>query len=341
MRSRFSLLLKKRGRRRTGSPLLAASGAIASDLIFLSVGVGGAIAMLRERDQWAAWALAIPLSLAAIGGVGLWRTLRRVGASPEWVRWRADRPWLPHRLPSVLSASPLPSVESATDSPGVRMQYRLPIDGARGWRVVGMALICVLWNGLVGFFLVEIVSNVLQGNVNWPITLLVAPLAFAGVGLGYELMRDAWTATGVGVTRVEVSDLPMIPGGTYRCVVIQAGQLRVRSLVAALVCEEVATYLQGTDSRVATAEVYRNTLLRERRFDVDPARPFEAEFEIEIPADAMHSFRSTHNEVAWSVEVQCLAHRWPSFRRRFPLCVYPAPAQPASATKGQLSGAAT
>lgn len=327
MRSRFPLLLKKRGRRRTGSPLLAASGHLAAQCVLLAVGLGGAAAMVREPSAWPRWALIVPVSLCIVGAFGLWRTLQRAGASAEALRWRAERPWRFDRAPAKSPPLPLPLVEGANDSPGIRLRYRLPIDGAGAWRIVGMGLICLLWNGLVGFFLVEIITHLIVGPVNWPVTLLVAPLAFAGVGLAYELLRDAWSATGAGGARVEVAQLPLALGGRCAGVVIQGGPLKVRSLVVLLVCQEVATYLQGTDARTATVDVYRQTLLRERRFEIASERAFEAGFEITIPADAMHSFRSAHNEVAWWIEVRCLAQRSPAMRRRFPLCVYP-PAAP-------------
>ncbi len=37
----------------------------------------------------------------------------------------------------------------------------------------------------------------------------------------------------------------------------------------------------------------------------------------------MHSFKAAHNEVRWCLEVLVVPIRWPKFRRRFLVCVYP------------------
>lgn len=285
--------------------------------------------LLRGGMRWGAWLLlTAPLSLAVIGVVGVARALVKTSASIEsryTTAQHASRfaPFAGSRV-SVALATALPPTHDVSDSPGVKLRYRLPIEGATGWRLVGMTVMCVAWNLLLGFFLVGVASDLWKGQPNWPVIVVVTPLTAAGGWLAYSLLRDAWSASGVGVTQVEIATHPLIPGQTGGGVVLQAGQFRARWLTISLVCDEIATFCEGTDTRTSTQEVYRELLHRERRFRVEVDRPFEQAFTFTVPPGAMHSFLSPHNEVRWSLEVRATPMRWPEFRRRFRLCVYPA-----------------
>lgn len=284
--------------------------------------------VLSSPFRWGPWfVLLIPLSLVGIGVVGLVRTVLRAGASIERrhaVAQQASKfdPFAGSRV-SIALATGLPPTTDVNDSPGVKLRYRLPIEGAASWRLVGMAVMCVAWNLLVGFFLVGVITDLVYGQPNWPVTLVVIPLACAGGWLAYSLLRDALAASGVGVTQVEIAMHPLMPGQTGGGVILQAGQFRARWLNVSLVCDEIATFCEGTDTRTSTQEVYRELLHRERRFRVAVDRPFEQAFTFTVPENAMHSFLSPHNEVRWSLEVRASPMRWPEFRRRFRLCVYP------------------
>ncbi|MEN1682149.1 MAG: hypothetical protein AAGJ46_21435 [Planctomycetota bacterium] len=287
----------------------------------------GRATLARGFRWWPWWMLLIPLSLVVIGVVGMIRSALKSTASVErryLVAQHASRfdPFTGERL-SVASATALPSTDDVDDSPGVKLRYRLPLEGGGAWRLAGMTLICVVWNLLVGVFLIGVLADLVSGTPNWPVTAVVMPLAAAGAWLAYALLRDTVGASGVGVSRVEIATHPIIPGQTDGGVVLQAGQFRLRWLSISLVCEEIATYCEGTDTRTETAEVYREELHRSRRFRIDNDRPFEQAFTFTVPEGAMHSFLSPHNEVRWLLEVRGMPVRWPEFRRRFRLCVYP------------------
>ena len=90
-----------------------------------------------------------------------------------------------------------------------------------------------------------------------------------------------------------------------------------------LVCDEETTYRQGTDTRSESCRVYERSLRREDDFEVTGAVPFERECDVQVPAGAMHSFKSKHNEIAWKILVRGSPVRWPDFERSFPVLVYP------------------
>jgi len=97
----------------------------------------------------------------------------------------------------------------------------------------------------------------------------------------------------------------------------------MNSLEMLLVCDEETTFRQGTDTRIERERVYSGPLFRREQFEVAGAAPFEAECELEVPAGAMHSFKSGHNAIAWKILVKGSPVRWPDFERSFPVIVYP------------------
>jgi len=62
----------------------------------------------------------------------------------------------------------------------------------------------------------------------------------------------------------------------------------------------------------------------EVRFVIDRTNPFEYQCVFSIPDQAMHSFLSPHNRVAWKLVAKVNAATWPVFLRSFPIIVYPA-----------------
>ena len=150
-----------------------------------------------------------------------------------------------------------------------------------------------------------------------------------GAVLAVFFVRQLMVTTGIGPTFVEISEHPLLPGGQYRLYVSQAGRLKMRSLDVALVCEEEATYRQGTNTRTESREVCRQPLLHREEFQVLPGEPFATECVLRVPAGAMHSFKAAHNEVQWRIVVQGDVADWPEFRRSFPVIVHPSGARSA------------
>ncbi|NJO14086.1 MAG: hypothetical protein HC870_02780, partial [Rhizobiales bacterium] len=65
----------------------------------------------------------------------------------------------------------------------------------------------------------------------------------------YYCSKQFLIATGIGPTLVEISDYPFYPGRVYRLFLSQGGRLTINSLEVLLVCDEKATYQQGTNTR--------------------------------------------------------------------------------------------
>jgi hypothetical protein len=217
----------------------------------------------------------------------------------------------------------VPPIDAVVDSPGVKLRYRLPIDAAPSQLSIALAIVCVVWNTLVIGFVVQVVRQYFVGQTNPLLVWLTVPFVMAGAWTIFAFVQQILSTSGIGTTLLEVSDHPFHPGRRYEAFVSQTGRLHVRWFQVQLVCQEQATYHQGTDTRTATAVVHRETVFSERKFDIAPGTAFEAQFSFEVPAEAMHSFEAAHNAVTWALVVRGRMARWPEFERRFPLYLYP------------------
>lgn len=277
---------------------------------------------------WWPWPVAlIPASLLAVGIWGIVASLMHVSTSAErrsMVAVKAMR-LDPRRDVAGNQSSVLSTYDADVESPGTRYAHRLPLVGSGAWRMAGLFFVCAVWNTLLAYFLYVIsLRQVVRDDSVWFALGLVVVLGIVGVWLAFHLVRELWERRGIGMTQVEVAEAPLTVGGSTEGYLMQQGQMQLASLVLRLVMEEVANYEQGTNSQSAVERVYEKEIRRWRGLEVTYGLPFEADFTVEIPPSAMHSFRAPHNEIRWLIEVRGMTHRQQEIIRRFPLCVLPA-----------------
>jgi hypothetical protein len=352
MLPRPRLFVKKRGTRRTGARW---AGELAEGLMSAGLMAAGTFGLYwliyqvvsaKGAGRWPWFAMVIPVAVFVYGAIGLVRLLWHRAASTER-RAAAARNATGWELPGIVArpnhpALPsVPAVDVVTDSPGIGLAYRLPIDAASGWVSFTMAAVCLAWNTLVAVFVVQVIQMHRAGQPNWLLTWLMVPFVLGGAWTLFELARQVLLNMAVGTTRVEISHHPFHPGGTYHGIVSQTGRLHVRWLQVQLVCDEQAIHQQGTDTRRAICRVHCSTLFSQRKFDITPQQPFDAAFDITVPDSAMHSFVSPHNAVMWALLVRGRMARWGDFERRFPIYVYPTAVAAPSASTTQLSATKT
>ena len=287
------------------------------------------VAVLVRGYSWWVWLVfVVPVSFIVIGLGGFLCSVLHWGKSAE------------HRAALAQQASEyesfefngrrrpkFPNVPDDTDvanNPGNTLEFRLPIGTSPGWALFGMLLACLFWNGIVSIFVVLAVGAHLDGNPDWLMTLFIIPFVLVGIVLIVIFIRRLLVTTGIGPTLVEISAHPLHPSDQCRLFISQPGRLTFNAIEVLLVCEEKATYRQGTNTRTETREVYQQEILRCEDFEVHRGLPFETQCELAVPAAAMHSFRSEHNEVNWTVVVKGDVAGWPDYRRAFPVVVQPA-----------------
>ena len=290
------------------------------------------IAILVRGYRWWFWlTFLIPGSFLLIGGGGFVYALLHWGASAERRAAMArqakqielfDRGGRPE--------DPFPNVPSCSDisnSPGTTLRYRLPLEASQVWALIASFLGCLVWNGLVAAFAVCAFSGNADEPRDWLWTggaiLFFLPFVLVGLLLIYLFIRQLLLTAGIGPTQIEISDHPLHPGQSYAIHVSQWGRLSMNSLEILLVAEEKATYRQGTDTRTETQRVHQQQVFCQEAFAIRRGLPFEKQGTIEIPSEAMHSFRSEHNEVIWKLLVLGNMKRWPDYERSFHVVVYP------------------
>jgi hypothetical protein len=286
------------------------------------------VVLKRGYSGWYWLEFLVPMSFVVIGGWGLLYAVLHWGKSAESRAAMMRHTQLDLRGTGGPSAPCLPSVpdwSDITSSPGTRLAFRLPITSSPAWVLFGLLLACLLWNGVVSWFVVLAVHQHLAGQPDWSLTLFVVPFLLAGIAMIALFVRQLIVTTRIGPTLVEISAHPLLPGSEYRVFVSQSGRLKMESLDLSLVCEEEATYRQGTNARTETREVYRQQVLRREQFEVRQGASFEAECALCVPAYVMHSFKANHNAVQWKLVVQGDVAGWRGFRRSFSVIVQPAP----------------
>jgi hypothetical protein len=302
-------------------------------------------AVLVRGYSWWFWLLVLaPLGFMLIGGGRLIYALWQWGKSPEHRAAQGQ----PGRLELFdeldVRSKLLPSVprdDNITNSPGTHLKYRLPINASQSWRLFAATLTCLIWNGIVVFFIVIAIRNHLRGIADWWLDAFIVPFLAAGGYLIYFFIRELLIATGVGPTQLEISEHPLLPGQAYDLYLSQTGHLTMNYVEIALECEETSTYRQGTDSRTESCTVFRHPVFEQREFEVLPGTPYEARCRLEVPAGVMHSFRANHNEVQWKLVVRGDVAGWPNFERAYSIIVLPPkqlPAGVASQLTRQLAG---
>ncbi len=281
------------------------------------------LVVLGRRFRWWPWPVALlPASLLAVGLWGVTATLLQVTTTAERRRVVSRR---------VQSLDPLSSASGKTgielsgsyEQPGTHLAYRLPIDSSPNWRLVGMIFVNTLWNTLLVYFGYVATLSWMRGNPRWLVSWLVLLLGSIGVWLAFRLIQELWSTRRIGMTQIEVSHHPIVPGQTITVYLAQTGRGKLASLAVELICEEQAMFLQGTDSRQWIECVHRQPINRWRRLAIEPGQPFIAEFELQLDSRVMHTFVATHNQVRWWLVVRATARRGTSFERRFPIDVQP------------------
>jgi len=268
----------------------------------------------------------LPGSLIVIGGVGLVGALLRSSTSTERraalaSQTRAELFEASARLESDYPS--IPSLAEIVDSPGTRLAYRLPIDVSSGWRLAGTLAACIVWNAIVAVFAAIAIRDAVAATPDWMMTAFLIPFATGGVALIWITARRLLVTTKVGPTTLEISGHPLQPGESYEVLMTQTGRLKYQSLTVSLVCEEVACFSQGTNTRTERRRVHESRVYSRESFVVQAGVPFEDIFMVRIPSDAMHSFESEHNELQWKLIVDGVVAGGPNYNRDYPIVVYP------------------
>ena len=230
--------------------------------------------------------MTVSASFIVMGAVGFWYRVLKVATSDEHREIIAkhglvSRPNRPHT--KVLLPPMVPLLTPFTDSPGAKLAYRLPGEWPGTGELIAIGLFAMAWNAMMAVFCVFAVVGFLQGKVQYKLIVLLVPGIYIGLRSGQLFFRSYVRAIGIGSTTVEIEDLPLIPGRTYKLLLVQYGRLVIKKLSIRLVCEEESTYHFGTDVRTERAAVWLQPIMEQGRCRIDWGRPLELESQFSIP----------------------------------------------------------
>lgn len=336
------LLLKKRGHRWTGSRILGNVGEGAVFVALLLIGSCSLITLGASRLVYIPWfsdqtlssgvavtVILILASLIVIGIGGLIWTALRLSTSVE------RRSALSRKTPQLQPGSEfyppardyptIPRNENLVNSQGVHLAYRLPSRSPLTWSLLAALTFSLMWSALFTVFAVTLVTQFLGGKFLWYLAPVVVVLGIIAWRSTHFLNRRLQEAVQVGPTHVEVSDVPFFPGGHYDVAIIQFGKMTLRKLRVSLVCDEEATFREGTDVRVERRRVVDRDILAEESVRIVPATPLVRWATIHCDDHAMHSFQSVSNAIHWGIHVRGIMADGTDFTREFSIVIFPPP----------------
>lgn len=272
------------------------------------------------------FALIIPSSLFLIGiGVGIHAlTAPRPGGSKEKAAiLTAGRKALEGDSAPRGEFPNIPPLDEITDSPGIRLAYRLPIIDSPVWTLCVLVGVTLAWNAGCLVFLTIAACRFLLTFADLMMLAYLMPFLCVGLWLLAFTFIQLRNATIVGPTLVEIESCPLFPGKSVHIFLSQGGGRPLQWLNVVLVCEEEVVFTHGTNTRRERQRVYQRLIFGEEAINVTHEQAFEVMFPLEIPRGAMHSFTSARNQIHWRIIVQGKTGRYPMFERSFPLVVYP------------------
>ncbi|MEM9942311.1 MAG: hypothetical protein AAF939_12160 [Planctomycetota bacterium] len=292
--------------------------------------------------------IVLALSLVCLGTYWIARLIWDFGVSADRrgaLATRASELELVQDFRKPRTKLPAIPAERLPPRPGRKLKFRLQPSPRNVWGLLTSAAFSIVLTSTFTILLI-IVINALQNrtsqwetgiqqsigpsrlsslpDVPWIAAVLSLPILAAAFWSIYLFIRQLLKLTGIGPTGLEVSAYPFQVGECYRFGISQTGRVRLKLLDVSLVCHEIATYDEGTDIRTENREVFSKRLFRRRGIMLRRGQAFYSEFQMQIPAGAMHSFKSSNNRIQWKIIVVAQAKNWPRLNRNFTVLVHPA-----------------
>jgi hypothetical protein len=247
----------------------------------------------------------IPLLFAAIGAGGLFGVFVYKG-----------KPTVPVAAPGIPAA---PTVVATTKG-----SVQLKTSSSPAARFGCFLVFALFWNGIVSIFVVQTVSGWKGGHGDGCSTVFLIPFVLIGlllIGLmvhGFLAMFNPRPTLKLSSSSIALGDLLEVEWETIGNVD------RVRSFSITLEGREEATYKRGTSQSTDKSTFAVITLAQANRGK--ELRRGKAKFT--VPADTMHSFKSSHNKFVWAIHVKGDIPWWPDIGEEFPIDVLPQRAAP-------------
>jgi hypothetical protein len=265
------------------------------------------VAVIDRRFQW--WSLLglLFLLLSVAGGFIATRGRHR---SPSLARRHSSTP--------LLDSSSAVTDDDELFAPRWDGPLKLKPESTRLGRLIGLMVVALIWNGILGIFLYQAVGG-RGGGLDVCFSLFLVPFVVIGlvllIGVVHQLLGLANP-----VVEIALSNGMVAPGDeldvAWEC---QGRTGRIRQLTLVIEGIEQARYTRGTDT-FTDEETFCTIQVAE------VSEPAEIQFgsrSIRIPQQTIPSFEAPHNKVLWKIRVNGDIPRWPDIKEEFPFRVKP------------------
>jgi hypothetical protein len=214
----------------------------------------------------------------------------------------------------------MPSPPETPATPPVRLSRETPFRSQIGCTL----FLAVL---LLAFAAFAFVAGTEPGKNQWVPWVVGAMFGLFGLLLLLAFVRQ-WAARHMGMTLVEVSAEPLLPGKAATFCVIQPGPAKLKSLRASLVCTEITLVplphapAGRSDHRREERILSTETLISAGHLHVLPGRFWIERRDYSLPADAPVSSTVGKVTVVWRIEVWGKGYGLASFMHPFPVDVF-------------------
>jgi hypothetical protein len=279
--------------------------------------LGFAVVQILSQPGWnEEWlqGLAVALPLVSLGVLCLGSALQ----------FATQRLWLRPHLPDETLPPREPETAYRTGTTWAIALERDRPTASGALVLVGTAL---YWNIPLAVLWVGFAELARANNPSWALLVFIILYSLFGcflIGFAvYALLEEFPVLKGVKETRVEVSDLPLRPGKSYRVAVCQPGPLRLRTLEIHLICEmDVPSRDADGDPCTKIETVRRDEVLREEEVVIEDGMPYTSCRPLAVPAEAKSSSKKEGSKVAWKILVRGRFAGWrPGFTFAFPVTV--------------------
>lgn len=269
------------------------------------------VTLVKASHVWGWVFLIIPTALILFGGV--WSCVR--------VRERMRS----KEAAAILrkQESEYPNVPTFEGERGVKLSKRLKADVKSSFAFYAAIFGTCAWNlaswGVLAYFLIS--SN---SRSEYVYSALVGAL-FCAIGLLFicRLWGLYRIERVVGSTALEISTIPIEPRRKAKLCLILTGRIEAKRLDVFVKCEEIARYVQGTNSICHRHEVYSKTIFTKYAVDVPAKSEERLDFSLMLPLGVAHSFVAEHNEINWKLVVRMEFADGGAYERAFDAIVKP------------------
>ncbi|MEM9021691.1 MAG: DUF3592 domain-containing protein [Planctomycetota bacterium] len=194
----------------------------------------------------------------------------------------------------------------------------------------GLLFFALFWNGILSVFVYQAAQGWMTGDVDVCLTVFMVPFVMVGLVVVAAFFQSLLVIVAPAV--VLTLDRRAIPlGGATTLRWSVAGRPgRLHGLTISLVGTESATYRRGTNTVTDTHDFYTEHLVGgdlAEQGEADPlALPVDSdrgELTLRVPADTMHSFKSSNNKVTWTLRVRAWVPRWPDPKDQYEVRILP------------------